>query len=335
MKQEKEDGMNNNFGVFVDLENTGGKIDTFNSVIETVKIKGEILLGRAYGYSDRFTQLKESLLSNTFYVTPSIKFGNSQKNNMDIQLVIDALETAYTNPLIDCYCIVSGDSDYTPLVAKLKSMGKFVLGISRSAVASKVFISACSEFIFLEAVSQPQQKKVPRNDDSENTLESLIPVVEKILDEHADADGMLHASELKKTLTRLRPDFDERNFGVTSFGKLLHALKKRGAAIDLKTRDSALIVCPTQDEEAVSRYNQLTRDNYIDVFRQELETFKSNGFDSVNPSIIKASVQKSYPSFDEHSLGFKRFSDLMRQLERTGIVDIELSEAGTMLVHIL
>ncbi|MFZ5974415.1 MAG: NYN domain-containing protein [Bacillota bacterium] len=326
---------NTNYAVFVDLENTGGKTETFNSVIETVKIKGDILLGRAYGYSDRFTQLKESLLSNTFYVTPSIKFGNCQKNNMDIQLVIDALETAYTNSLIDCYCIVSGDSDYTPLVAKLKSMGKFVLGISRSAVASKVFISACSEFIFLEAVSQTKPKKVLRIDEPENTLEALIPVVEKILSEHADPDGVLHASELKKTLTRLRPEFDERNYGVSSFGKLLQAIKKKGAAIELHTHDSALKVCLASEDENTGRYNQVTKENYIAVFKQELDTFKANGFDSVNPSIIKASVQKAYPDFDERNLGFKRFSDLMRQLERSSIIKIELSEAGTMLVSIL
>jgi len=268
-------------------------------------------------------------------VTPSIKFGNCQKNNMDIQLVIDALETAYTNQLIDCFCIVSGDSDYTPLVAKLKSMGKIVLGISRSAVASKVFISACSEFIFLEAVSQTKKKKVERTDEAENTLESLIPVVEKILGEHADADGELYASELKKTLTRLRPDFDEHNYGVSSFGKLLQAVKKQGAAIELFTEDSALKVCLASEDETPNRYNQVTRENYLAVFKQELETFKSSGFDSVNPSIIKASVQKIYPDFDERNIGFKRFSDLMRQLENSGIVRIELSEAGTMLVHIM
>lgn len=328
--------MNNNYAVFVDLENTGGKTETFNSVIETVKIKGDLLLGRAYGYSDRFTQLKEALLSNTFYVTPSIKFGNSQKNNMDIQLVIDAMETAYTNPLIDCFCIVSGDSDYTPLVAKLKSLGKFVLGISRSAVASKVFISACSEFIFLEAVSSKgKQSEQLKADESENTIASLVPVVEKIVDEHCDADGVLYASELKKILTRLRPDFDERNYGVNSFGKLLHVLSKHGASIETRTQDSALIACLSRDDDRPSKTNQLTRENYISIFKQELEMFKMDGFDSVNPSIIKSTVQKTYPDFDEHALGFRRFSDLMRQLERANVVRIELSDAGTMLVSIL
>ena len=85
-------------------------------------------------------------------MVPSLRYGYSQKNNADIQLVIDALEVAYKNDLIDSFCIVSGDSDYTPLVGRLKAMGKFVLGISRSEAASTIFINACNEFQFLESV---------------------------------------------------------------------------------------------------------------------------------------------------------------------------------------
>ena len=121
------------FALFVDLENCGAKVDTLLSVLEKVKIRGDILLGKVYGYTDQYSDLKEVLLSNTFTVVPSLRYGISQKNNADILLVIDALEVAFTNPLIDSFCIVSGDSDYTPLVGRLKSMGKFVLGISRSA----------------------------------------------------------------------------------------------------------------------------------------------------------------------------------------------------------
>ena len=123
------------FALFVDLENCGAKVDTLLSVLEKVKIRGDILLGKVYGYTDKYSDLKEVLLSNTFTVVPSLRYGISQKNNADILLVIYALEVAFTNPLIDSFCIVSGDSDYTPLVGRLKSMGKFVLGISRSAAA--------------------------------------------------------------------------------------------------------------------------------------------------------------------------------------------------------
>lgn len=130
------------FAVFVDLENAGAKESMLQNIIEKVKIRGEILLGKVYGYTDRYSNLKETLLSNTFSVVPSLRYGKNQKNSLDIQLVIDAMEVAYTNPLIDSFCIVSGDSDYMPLVGKLKSMGKHVLGISRSEVASGIFIKA-------------------------------------------------------------------------------------------------------------------------------------------------------------------------------------------------
>ena len=113
-----------NFAVFVDLENAGAKESMLRSIIEKVKIRGDILLGKVYGYTDRYSDLKECLLSNTFFVVPSLRYGKNQKNNLDIQLVIDAMEVAYTNQLIDSFCIVSGDSDYTPLVGKLKTMGK-------------------------------------------------------------------------------------------------------------------------------------------------------------------------------------------------------------------
>ena len=104
------------FAVFVDLENCGAKVDTLSNILEKVKIRGDILLGKVYGYSDRFSDLKEILLSNTFTVVPSLRYGAAQKNNADIMLVIDALTTAFSNPLIDSFCIVSGDSDYVPLV---------------------------------------------------------------------------------------------------------------------------------------------------------------------------------------------------------------------------
>ena len=128
-----------NFAVFVDLENAGGKESMLTNIIEKVKIRGDILLGKVYGYTDRYSYLKECLLSNTFSVVPSLRYGKNQKNNLDIQLVIDAMEVAYVNPLIDSFCIVSGDSDYTPLVGKLKTMGKTVLGISRSEAVEEAF----------------------------------------------------------------------------------------------------------------------------------------------------------------------------------------------------
>ena len=320
-----------NFAVFVDLENAGAKESILRYIIEKVKFRGDILLGKVYGYTDRYSDLKQCLLSNTFSVVPSLRYGKNQKNNLDIQLVIDALEVAYVNPLIDSFCIVSGDSDYTPLVGKLKSMGKFVLGISRSEVASNIFINACNEFVFLENMAAKQPSKVKAKDDraTDGDIMELAHTVETILEDQ-DLE-QIYASELKDTLTRLRPDFNERAYGCATFGKLMARLAAQSDRLKVWTEDSSLMLGLTngaEDEQS------LDKNNWIPAFRAALERFKAEGFDRVNPSILKSTIQSDYPDFDERSIGFKRFSDMMKRLEKEGLVVVEMDEAHTMLLKI-
>jgi len=325
----------NNYAIFMDLENCGGKVETFKDVIEKVKMRGDILLGKAYGYTERYSGLKPSLLSNTFAVVPSLRWGYNQKNNQDIQLVIDALEVAYKNDLIDCFCIVSGDSDYTPLVGKLKSMGKYVLGISRSEVASKIFINACSEFVFLENVAVASKKtriKKKTNDESSMTMEELNALIVRILSDQGDADSVMYASELKKTLKRIRPDFDEKDFGSSTFSKLLKILKNKFKSITLKDDNNIIMVSLLQDDKAASK---ITKANWKKIFIQKLNDFKEDGFERVNPSIVKNAVQADYPGFDEKELGFKRFSDIMKELEKDKVVIVEFDDTHSMLLKII
>ena len=331
------------YAVFVDLENCGAKAATLSSILEKVKIRGDILLGRVYGYTDRFSDLKEILLSNTFQVVPSIRYGIAQKNNADIQLVVDALEVAYTNPLIDSFCIVSGDSDYMPLVGRLKSMGKFVLGISRSEAASNIFINACNEFQFLESMggrTSPKASKANRQkqanvSDEMMDLSELNKLMVNICEEQSDTDGM-YASELKNVLMRLRPDFNEKNYGCPTFFKLLTRLQSKFGDLHVKNDNYNVIVTLTSKvEESADEEVQLTRDNWRDAFKAQLDAYKEGGFDRINPSILKADILTTYPDFNERSIGFKRFSDVMKQLEKDGLVKVEMDEQKTMLVQLL
>ncbi len=317
------------FAIFVDLENCGAKAEMLNYIIERVKIRGDILLGKVYGYTDRYGSLKELLLSNTFNVVPSLRFGHHQKNNLDIQLVIDALEVAYTSELIDSFCIVSGDSDYTPLVGKLKTMGKFVLGISRSEVASNIFISACNEFMFLENVSSKKKETKSAAEDPLND-QDLAKLVETILEEAEDDE--LYASEVKTTVLRLRPDFNEKAFGFASFGKLLTHIAQKFGTIRVVNDNYNMIVSLKRDEGTKPDIN---KDNYMSIFAAQLKLYKENGFDCVNPSILKGDIQAEYPNFSERAIGCKRFSDLLKTLEKQGLCKVELDEQKTMLVHIL
>ena len=322
-----------NFAVFVDLENVGAKESLLLSIIEKVKIRGDILLGKVYGYTDRYTDLKPVLLSNTFAVVPSLRWGKVQKNNLDIQLVIDAMEVAYTNPLIDSFCIVSGDSDYTPLVGRLKSMGKHVLGISRSEAASSIFVNACNEFVFLESVAKRQPKKAKKEEraiEEDGDINELVATVETIVGDQDEEQ--MYASELKDTLNRLRPDFSEKSYGCATFGKLVVAITKNSDKLTSWMENSSLMIgLDTEDED---KEPKLDKGNWLPAFEQALSHFKDEGFDRVNPSILKATIQADYPSFEEKQIGFKRFSDVMKALEKKGLLVVEMDDAHTMLLRI-
>ena len=323
--------MASHFALFVDLENCGGKKGMLMDVIERVKIRGDILIGKVYGYTDSYSDLKETLLSNTFTVVPSLRCGMNQKNSMDIQLVIDALDVAYRNELIDSFCIVSGDSDYVPLVGKLKSMGKFVLGISRSEAASNVFMSACNEFQFLESVSGGKERAAAAMNVSDAlTLSDVNDLIVTILRE-SDSGEML-ASEVKSVLLRLRPSFSEKSVGYSTFGKLLARLSQQFGSFALESEEYNLIVSLNQ---AYAAMEQITRENYVGVFERILSAYKEDGFDRVNPSLLKSAVQAVYPDFTERQIGLRRFSDVLRALEREQLLRLEMDEGGNMLVHIL
>lgn len=320
-----------NFAVFVDLENVGAKESLLLSIIEKVKIRGDILLGKVYGYTDRYTDLKPVLLSNTFAVVPSLRWGKVQKNNLDIQLVIDAMEVAYTNPLIDSFCIVSGDSDYTPLVGRLKSMGKHVLGISRSEAASGIFVNACNEFVFLESVAKRQPKKTKKQESipEEGDINELVSQVETIVGDQDEEQ--MYASELKDTLNRLRPDFSEKSYGCATFGKLVQQITRNSDKLTSWMENSSLMIGLDTEDEGEAK---LDKSNWVHAFEQALAHFKDEGFERVNPSILKATIQADYPSFEEKQIGFKRFSDVMKALEKQGLLTIEMDDQRTMLLHI-
>jgi len=314
-------------------------VETLNSILEKVKIRGDILLGKVYGYTDKFGDLKEVLLSNTFTVVPSLRYGISQKNNADILLVIDALEVAYQNELIDSFCIVSGDSDYTPLVGRLKSMGKFVLGISRSEAASNIFINACNEFQFLESVGKrnvekPKRQRANMNNDEAADESELNKLLTTVLEEQTDRDE-IYASELKGTLLRLRPDFNEKAYGCATFYKLLMKLSSRFGDIRVHNDNFNVMVSLSNAGENGESIPQLTRENWKEAFAAQIKAYKEGGFDRVNPSILKADILTAYPDFNEKSIGFKRFSDVMKQLEKDGLVIVEMDEQKTMLIKLL
>ena len=132
---------------------------------------------------------------------------------------------------------------------------------------------------------------------------------------------------------RLRPDFDERNYGCSTFGKFISMVTAKSPIIKSWTENSALMVGLNAGDDAAPA-PQLNKDNWLPAFRDCLAQFKDDGFERINPSILKSSIQAEYPDFDERQIGFKRFSDIMKRLEKEGLLVVEMDEQHTMLLKI-
>ena len=145
----------------------------------------------------------------------------------------------------------------------------------------------------------------------------------------------MYASELKETLLRLRPDFSEKAYGCATFYKLLIKLANRFGDLRVRNDNFNVMVGLTHAGESGETIPQLTRENWREAFVAQIRAYKEGGFDRVNPSILKADILTAYPDFTERAIGFKRFSDIMKQLEKEGLVVVEMDEQKTMLIKLL
>jgi hypothetical protein len=163
----------------------------------------------------------------------------SGKNSADIKLVVDAMDLCYSKEHIDTFVIVSGDSDFSPLVSKLRENDKRVIGVGMKNSSSRLLIGNCDEFIFYDDIIRQKARRlsskqinVPR--DKHELFDFLIKTVQSLL---MESRGVLYSSLIKDTMTRKQPDFNERAHGYSTFGDLLE--ESRGLGLLDVERDAA------------------------------------------------------------------------------------------------
>ena len=235
MKREQHD---QRIALFIDFENlvtrTGHSPDTFDlqPALDILLEKGKVVYRRAYADWTRFAAATQRLHDKgveLIDVPPSTRSG---KNGADVRLVIDALELCYLREHIDTYVLASGDSDFCPLAYKLRENDRTVIGMAVKEATSPLFVKACDEFIYLRAPGQKRREAAPAAKDRapEAPKAKVIPEVAKesavaIL---AKAAGPVNPSAIKAAIVRREPDFDERDFGFSSFSRMLEAMEKAG-----------------------------------------------------------------------------------------------------------
>jgi len=237
--------------VFLDLENIAlgardANYPAFNitKVIERLLLKGHIVVKKAYCDFDRYKDFKRGLHEAAFELIEIPHVRQSGKNSADIRMVVDALDLCYTKGHVDTFVIISGDSDFSPLVSKLRENAKTVIGVGVKNSTSDLFIGNCDDFIYYDdlvradrARSRPRSTSVaaaakPAGDENkgpslDKALELVVETLEALNGERG-ADERVWGSMIKQAIKRRNPGFNERAHGFRSFNDLLLEAQKRG-----------------------------------------------------------------------------------------------------------
>ncbi len=222
--------------VFVDFENLALGLDDrkdrfdIQRVLRRLVEKGKIIVKRAYADWSRYSDYKRQLHEAGLELIEIPRRAMTGKNSADIRLVVDAMDMSYGKEHIDTFVIISGDSDFSPLVAKLKENGKRVLGLAMRKSSSELLVSACDEFIFYEELEADQvheraQLRRILPGDKKDIFGLLLETLTALQREVA---GPILASMIKDTIRRKQPSFSESAFGYRSFSALLEAAQAAG-----------------------------------------------------------------------------------------------------------
>ena len=225
-------------------------------VLERLLLKGNIVVKKAYCDWERYKEFKADMHEASFELIEIPHVRMSGKNSADIRMVVDALDLCYTKAHVDTFVILSGDSDFSPLVSKLRENNKLVIGVGVKNSASDLLIANCDEFIYYDDLVRGQQKRKPRKkaasataaaaqpsgaaaaseastpqteedpDRKQQALDLVLETVEALFTERG-AEEKIWGSMVKQALKRRKPGFNESYYGFRSFSKLLDEAANR------------------------------------------------------------------------------------------------------------
>ncbi len=241
--------------VYCDFENValGAKEANYakfdmGKILERLLLKGNIVAKKAYCDWARYKEFKGSMHESSFELIEIPHVRMSGKNSADIRMVVDALDLCYTKEHVDTFVLITGDSDFSPLVSKLRENNKAVIGVGVKNSTSDLLIANCDEFIYYDdlvkqakprkkaAASKAPAKKTARSskakeapapaDKKQEACELVVETYEALLQERGEEDR-IWGSMIKQTLKRRKPGFTESYYGYRSFGELLQDAQSR------------------------------------------------------------------------------------------------------------
>jgi len=318
-----------NLAVLIDFENIAAgaereKLGRVNVelIINRLKEKGRILVSRSYADWGRFAKYKQQLLREGVNLFELPSHGMGDKNRADVALVVDCMELAYTKPYVDTFVLVSGDSDFTPLITKLKELNKRVIGCGTRGGTSRLIVEASDEFIYYNSLVKErsgrrraaapkkpeQEQEEPRKNDTltvETAKELLLETLDGL---QRDRPQPVHASVLKEAMLRKDPGFNEADLGYRSFAKYIQALQKAGDIRIERDRQAGgyRVDQPGSDDEVVEPPRAGIEFGFDGRTQELYQMLKDDGMEPLNPEARTAVIRAFISNVTQRAARNKR-----------------------------
>ena len=323
--------------LYIDFENLalgardrGEKLD-MSVVMDALSERGRVISRRAYADWNLFAEHRQGLVGQRIeMIEIPQRTGMVRKNAADIKLAVDALELALQREFVTTFVIASGDSDFTPLVLKLRELNKRVIGVGVEGSTSELLPGACDEFLFYERLlgpgtprAAPKRRRRRREDEGEEEVGSEVAEISRLVTQtlsglQRSSDGPVLSSMIKRVLLRKDPTFSEGDYGFRAWGELMRHLSDIGV-IELhagSAEGDPVVDFPAEGGGEAKAF---------ELLRQVVEDLeKRNGEPPL--SGLKNELRKRERGFTEKSYGYGGFLQFVRAAAARGIVDMEWSD---------
>ncbi|MCP3995387.1 MAG: NYN domain-containing protein [bacterium] len=329
-------------GLFIDYENLaiGARDDLgmqfeFKPIADALAERGRVVVRRAYADWSSFEKDRQMLADNQVeLIEIPQRRGRVRKNAADIKMAVDAVELAFERDYVTAFVICTGDSDFTPLVQKLRELNKRVIGVGLKASTSAMLPPACDEFLFYEnlaGVELPKPKQKPKRSKKPEQRESPKPkapedvaalITTTLAGLQRSTDGTVRSSSLKRAMLRKDPTFSEADHGFRGFGELLRHLASN-SIVELnedESRGDPVVEFPKTDSKTKE-------------FDLLATVISKAGPQSL--SGLKDQLRKAQSDFNERRLGYSGFLRFVQAASARGVVNLKWDdESGDYQVSI-
>jgi uncharacterized protein (TIGR00288 family) len=334
-------------------------------------IKGKVSVQRAYADWRRYPQYIVPLSEASVDLIFAPAYGSNKKNATDIRMAIDALELVFVRPEIGTFILLTGDSDFSSLVLKLKEYGKYVIGVGIQESSSDILVQNCDEYYSYTSLTG-----LTKTTELSSRNRDPWMLVKEAVEKMVQRGDVMRSDRLKQVMQELDPNFDERSIGFSKFSKFLAEAGSRGLVELTKVGNGQYEVAPASESGRVPRAEAestarprrsgrggrrerregaapLSEPTQVEaaaagapaprqgpleeayrLLRTALERLRAAGRDPARDSDVKRKILDERPDFDEAELGFAKFSRFLAQAEEHGVVRTSRGAGGGLEVSL-